>query len=317
MIVRSKPTVWQLFSLFRLSIVPRIAPQLATVFLFACGVAALECGAFWQPPSPGWRLAMFRLLSGWNVGPFTLLGVALSIFVGFRNNACYDRWWEARRQLGSLIGEMRSLARLAVTLPGADRARRERMVRVAIGYAYALMAHLRQTAMPAEVQQYASAALRSRLGETRDVPGAMLHGLATDCAAMLAEGECGEQIYRLFEDRLNAFAAIQVACERIRGTPTPFPYTLLLNRTAYAYCFLLPFGLVSTMGWGTPLFCSLVAYAFFGLDALGDELEEPFGASLNALPLDAMARTIEISLLEALGVSPLPKPLQPVRSVLR
>jgi len=71
------------------------------------------------------------------------------------------------------------------------------------------------------------------------------------------------------------------------------------------------------MGYATPVFCGVVAYTFFGLDALGDELEEPFGAWVNALPLSAMARTVEIGLLDALGERELPEPLQPVDSVLR
>uniref|UniRef100_UPI0020907FFE bestrophin family protein n=1 Tax=Acinetobacter oleivorans TaxID=1148157 RepID=UPI0020907FFE len=33
---------------------------------------------------------------------FTLIGVVLSIFLGFKNTACYDRWWEARKLWGVL-----------------------------------------------------------------------------------------------------------------------------------------------------------------------------------------------------------------------
>ncbi len=49
----------------------------------------------------------------------------------------------------------------------------------------------------------------------------------------------------------------------------------------------------------------------FGLDALGDELEQPFAKSQNGVPLDAMVRGIEIAALEALGETDLPQPLQP------
>jgi putative membrane protein len=56
----------------------------------------------------------------------------------------------------------------------------------------------------------------------------------------------------------------------------------------------------------------IVAYTFFGLDALGDEIEEPFGQLPNDLPLDAICRTIEINLRESLGESDLPPPLRPV-----
>ncbi|WP_024603899.1 MULTISPECIES: bestrophin family ion channel [unclassified Pseudoalteromonas] len=88
---------------------------------------------------------------------------------------------------------------------------------------------------------------------------------------------------------------------------------LLVQRTAYLYCLILPFGIVASMGLITPLFCAIIAYTFFGLDALSKELEEPFGLSANDLPLSAISRAIEISLLEILGTTELPTPIQPVK----
>ncbi|MNT60876.1 Bestrophin, RFP-TM, chloride channel [compost metagenome] len=61
----------------------------------------------------------------------------------------------------------------------------------------------------------------------------------------------------------------------------------------------------------------IIAYTFFGLDALGDELEDPFGLEENDLPLSALARVIEVDLLEGLGVRPLPEAAAPVDYVLR
>ena len=117
--------------------------------------------------------------------------------------------------------------------------------------------------------------------------------------------------------RLVAMSGIQAACERIATTPLPFAYTLLVHRTAYLFCILLPFGLVATMGLATPLIAAITAYTFFGLDALGDELEEPFGASENAVPLDSLMRLVEISVLEAAGQCDLPEPLKAIDYVLR
>ena len=300
MIVHRKPSLLQLLCLYRLSVVPRVAPQLLAVVLASTLVTVV-----------GHRFpAHFRTLS---VAPFTLLGIAISIFLGFRNNACYDRWWEGRRQLGTLVGELRSLARITTTLPTKDHDRRTRIVLQTIAYTYALMAHLRAQPTPTEVARYAPDPLPTG---TRNLPDTLLRSIAAELGAMLADREIGEQLYLRFDDRLVASAGIQAACERILSTPTPFSYTLLLHRTAYAFCFLLPFGLVGTFGYATPLFCTLVAYAFFGLDQLGDELELPFGPNLNCLPLSAMARTIEISLLESLH-QPTPDPLQPIHSILR
>ena len=70
------------------------------------------------------------------------------------------------------------------------------------------------------------------------------------------------------------------------------------------------------MGYGTPVVTVILAYAFFGLDALGQELEEPFGRTPNAVPLDALVRAIEIAALEALGEAELPPPLLPKDYVL-
>ena len=49
---------------------------------------------------------------------------------------------------------------------------------------------------------------------------------------------------------------------------------------------------------------AVLAYAFFGLDQLGEEMEDPFGLEPNDLPLDALVRTIEIDQLDALGERP-------------
>ena len=122
MIVRPKPRVWELFGIVRLSILPQVAPQIVTVMVFSAVV--VEFGRLYP-----------AVLRTFNVAPFTLLGIALSIFLGFRNNACYERWWEARRQLGALIGEMRSFARALVSVAGGDDARRRGGVRRAGGCA--------------------------------------------------------------------------------------------------------------------------------------------------------------------------------------
>jgi putative membrane protein len=117
--------------------------------------------------------------------------------------------------------------------------------------------------------------------------------------------------FRILDERLAALAALQAGCERIANTPLPFAYTLLLHRAAYVFCLLLPFGLAAPLGWFTPLFVVLIAYSFFGLDALSEELEDPFGMEANDLPLDRMCRICEISVLEALG-EPAPEPLTAV-----
>ena len=106
-----------------------------------------------------------------------------------------------------------------------------------------------------------------------------------------------------------ALSEMHTGCDRIANTPIPFAYSVLLNRTVYFFCFMLPFSLGSLLGLVTPLLVGILAYTFLGLDALSTEIEEPFGTQSNDLPLDAMVRTIEIELLSTLG-RPTPPPIQ-------
>ncbi len=160
---------------------------------------------------------------------------------------------------------------------------------------------------PSEVEFYRTAQNR---------PDLLLRLMSADLARLRAGGGISDIQYQMLDASVGQMGAVQAACERIRNTPLPFGYTLLLHRTAYLFCFLLPFGFVDTLGWGSPFVAALVAYTFFGLDALGDELEDPFSNRPNALAIGALADTIEINLREALGETDLPPLPQPKDFVL-
>src|SRR6478609_5817896 len=109
MIVRPRPGLLAILFTLHGSVLPQVAVKILLITLVACAVVAAE--RHWPE--------LLSLNAG--VAPFTLVGLALSIFLSFRNNACYDRWWEARRHWGSLIGEVRNLARiLPALLPERD-----------------------------------------------------------------------------------------------------------------------------------------------------------------------------------------------------
>ncbi len=302
MIVRPRPSAFGLLFILRGSIVPMVAPRVLLVLAVSAGIAWLHHVA------PG----HFRDLT---LAPFTLLGLALSIFLGFRNNACYERWWEARKQMGQLVAEARGLVRDGLVLLPGDPALRRRVARRTVAFAHALRGQLRDAADD-EPGKWLPAAEWARVAQARSRPDAILLAQAAELGGLLRRGELPDNLYWLFSDRLQALTAIQTACERLRSTPTPFTYTLLLHRTAWLFCLLLPFGIVGALGVATPVAATILAYAFFGLDALGDELEQPFSLSQNAVPLDALVRAVEIAVLEGLGEAELPPALQPQNFVL-
>ena len=298
MIVRPRPRFVGVFTILRGSILTVVAPQVAAVAVLSVGVVAV------QRHYP-------RSFETFNAAPFTLLGLALSIFLSFRNTSCYDRWWEGRRQWGTLIVEMRAFARIiSILYPGdGEAAFRRQMFRSAIGFAHAVAARLRDEDEVAATAEWVVAA------DGPNVPDAILTSIAAALAERPRRGSVDLIPVQMVEAHVAAMAGVQAACERIHSTPLPFAYSLLLQRTAYLFCGLVPVGLAPSLGWFTPVLAGVIAYTFFGLDALGTELEEPFGRAANDLPLDALVRTIERDLLAAAGAA-VPPPLVPIDHVL-
>jgi ion channel-forming bestrophin family protein len=305
MIVRDRPSGWRLFFILRGSIVQQVAKQILLTVLLAVVVTAF-------------RGPLTRYGITFSPVPFTILGLALSIFLGFQNNAAYDRFWEGRKLWGELLISSRILARQVGSILGHSvgeapdlEAARRRMVLTTIAFAHALRHHLRGSDPRADLEPLIEPDRLEAVLASRNRPEALLRSLGQDLAQGIRAGWIGEPLAAMLDGTLNALGHVAGGCERIKSTPIPFPYTLLLHRTAYLYCFLLPFGLADSVGLATPLISGLVSYTFFGLDALRNEIEEPFGQLPNSLPLAALCRTIEIDLREALGETVLPPPLAP------
>lgn len=299
MIVRDRPSAWQLFFILRGSVLPRIGGPLLTTIGIAVMVTMLHGRLF------DTKVTLTPI-------PFSLMGLALAIFLGFRNSASYDRWWEGRKLWGDLLIRARSLTRLWLNhvRPGSPSEATEQVYRL-IAFAYALKHGLRGAGAE-RAAAFLPEAEPDDPAHRINPPDAILRRFSAVLAGAAGDGRVQPMMVAEMEETLTALAAIQAGCERIRSTPLPFTYTLMLHRTAYLYCLMLPFGLVDTIGYATPLVVGLISYTFFGLDALGDEIEEPFGLLPNDLPLDSLCRRVEIDLRAALGERDLPEPPPPV-----
>jgi len=298
MIVRAKPNLINVLISLKGSIAKRIALRSLLVTLLASAIVLVET----------LHPAYFSKV---NATPFTLLGLSLSIFMNFRNNACYDRWYEARKALGAMVMDVRSMIRETQVIK--DKQQRSKVLLDLCGFAHALNAKLRK-----EDELSAASTWLSKLpsANTPNIPERILRHVGQQCSTLAESGEINEWRYTLMANHLTNLTTTQTTCERIKSTPLPFPYTLLLHRTIYIFCILLPFAMAEPLGWLTPVFTAIVSYTFFGLDAIGDELEDPFGRDENDLPTNAIVRTIEREVLDALGATELPPLLQPVDFVL-
>ncbi|WP_308417185.1 bestrophin family protein [Chitiniphilus shinanonensis] len=300
MIVRP-PQHW-LFMVFtwRGSVLSSILPRLGLNLAFALLVVALH----------GWFEGFGLHLS---IGPFSLMGIALAIFLGFRNNTSYDRFWEARKLCGGVMVHTRSLLRQAIAMTGRapDDARIVHFAALLQAFAFALKHQLRQTDPAADLARLLPAPLAARLAAAQFAPAMLLRELGLWLAEERAAGRLSDILWQSLDANLDRLSDILGSCERIASTPLPYAYSVLLHRTIYLYCSLLPLGLVDSIGLLTPLISVFVAYTFMALESIAGELETPFGTEPNDLALDAICRTVERTLLEMTDAPQLPPPLQP------
>lgn len=309
MIVKEKISWMRLLFSFRGSSFVETWPRILTVTVVAIVVTYVELY---------YNIQKYTLTTT----PFALIGVAVGIFLGFRNNASYDKFWEGRKLWGALVNTTRSLTRQTCHMIDSRRdseeVRRFRAVFVKriIAFVHALRCHLRDQDPSGEIKRFLPAEDFDQVIAVKHRPLAILQQLSRDLAIARKRQWLGGFNYPFMEQQLNEFSNILGACERIKNTPIPFSYSVLIHRIVAAYCLFLPFGLVETTGVLTPVVVLMISYAFFELDAIGDEIENPFGTHPNDLPLAAISRNIEINLLELINDPDRPDALKPVDEIL-
>ena len=279
------------------SALPRAWPKILAATLVAGAATWAEHGLHLRVPSM-------------TPTPFTILGVAISIFLGFRNNEAYNRFWEARTLWGGLINASRNLGRQTMTLVVSKDERvaafHEDVLLATIAYGHALRRHLHNEDPLLEVASTMRPDETEWLRGQSNVPIAILQLVGRRLAHARRQGWVDEGATVVLETTLAEMTSAQGGCERIKNTPVPDTYRLLSGTIVTFYCFFLPFGLVDSVGMLTPLVVLFVAYALFGLDALGEEVTEPFGDDPHDLPLGSYTETIETNLRQLLGSRELP-----------
>jgi putative membrane protein len=289
---------------------PHVSRRLGLILLFDITIAVLYTtgGLTW--------LSLPEL-------PLPIIGGALSVFLAFRNNSAYDRWWEARMLWGSLVNTARTFARQALTLVDGgpfDEEREESgalvspraLVELQIAYVHALRCHLRrqnpfpelERTLPGEVVEY----LRTQ----RNVPAALLLVKGRILRKLYDSGRLDSFRFTALDRSLTDLCNVQGACERIKNTPLPRQYEYFPRVLVGLYCLLLPFGLVEGLRMLTPVASTLVSFIFVSLDTIGREIENPFENTVHDTPMSTLTRAIEINLRQNLGQEKLPADVRPV-----
>jgi ion channel-forming bestrophin family protein len=224
-----------------------------------------------------------------------LSGIILSILLGFRNNAADSRWWEARKLWGQLVNDSRNFSLKVAAHPmlGADD--RSAVARLLVGFAHALKLRLRGVGDLAAVPGFDHDELAAS-----HVPQSLAGRLFELLNAWRTAGKIDGYDLLAFDVHARGLMDVCGACERIRGTPLAASYRALLRIGIGVYLFISPIYVVRDFGrWAVPIVV-LVAFFLLGVEMVAHDVEEPFGAEGDDLPLDRYCETIEASMREVL-----------------
>jgi len=233
----------------------------------------------------------------------SILGIVLGLFLVFRINSAYERWWEGRSRWGLLVNDTRNLAqKFGAMLPQSEEATR-RFFRVMISnFPFALKEHLRDGTKIDELEDPGDGSFE-KLKTASNVPNVILSLIYDKTQRLMSQGKINGQQMIVLDTELHEFTSIQGACERIKNTPIPYSYSMYIKKFIFIFVITLPFGFVTSFGYVTIPVVLLLFYILVSIELIAEEIEDPFGTDVNDLPTDALSEKIRNDINEIFEVT--------------
>ncbi len=255
----------------------------------------------------------------------SILGVGLSIIIGFSNNANYDRWWEARKIWGGIVNYSRSLAVQIITYPSEEfrRVKEDKrkewskdIVYRHIAWINALRLHLRKQNSWQEIEPLLEPNEYLKIANVVNKPTQLNLNQAKQLTEGFEQGLIDDFRHVAIMEVITELYNLQGKCERIKNTPFPKQYDFFTQLSMWIFILILPFTLLNHMTVAMPVISILVSTVFILLEKSGRATGNPFENVAQDISMTALCKTIEIDLREMLAETNLPEPLQPKDNIL-
>ena len=230
----------------------------------------------------------------------SLLGIVLGLFLVFRTNSAYDRWWEGRKLWGSMVNNTRNFAhKLNAFLDKKDIESRQWFIQMIPNFVISVKEHLRMGVNVRDLD-ISDETFIGRLDGVKHIPN-KLSSMMYERVNKLYETKIisGDQLF-ILDKELKEFSEILGGCERIKSTPIPYSYTMYIKQFIFIYIITLPFAFVTTSGYITVPIVMLVTFVLLSVELIAEEIEDPFGRDINDLPTDELSEKIKDNVREIL-----------------
>lgn len=230
----------------------------------------------------------------------SLLGIVLGLFLVFRTNSAYDRWWEGRRLWGGMVNSTRNLAlKLNAYVSKENHEDRDWLAKMISNFVFATKESLRRGVLMHEMLPVSEDFIED-LKKYKHKPNRISALLYEKVNSLYKDGQItGDQLINL-DKELKDLIDLMGACERIRNTPIPYSYMMYIKKFIFIYIITLPFGFLTDSGYFTILIVLLVTFVLMSVELIAEEIEDPFGHDLNDLPTEELSVKIRENVQEIL-----------------
>jgi putative membrane protein len=242
-----------------------------------------------------WKLSEQSHLKNLNT-LHTTLSFVLSLLLAYRTNTAYDRWWEGRKLWGALVNNSRNLA-MKLNAMLTMKSDRSYFMKMIPAYASVLAKHL----MKEEVSLTLLEDLDLEIDHHKHKPNQVANLMFKRVNELYKSGSISGDQLIILNTELQSFTDICGACERIKNTPIPYSYSVFIKKFIFFFVMTLPFGFVFSLGYYVIPVVVFIFYVLASLELIAEEIEDPFGADSNDLPLVKIASNIKKHILEILA----------------
>jgi ion channel-forming bestrophin family protein len=234
--------------------------------------------------------------------------IVLGLLLVFRTNTAYDRFWEGRKFWGILNNSIRNLAR-QIWVSVDERELLDREVKIAtlrllVAFAVATKLHLRSEPVNDELKDLISPFRYEKLINMNNPPLEIAFWIGDYMQQQYEKNRLNMYQLAAMQKLLNDMVDSLGGCERILKTPMPLAYAIHLKQLLLIYCLSLPFQMVKDFGWFTGVMVVLVSFTLLGIEAIGLEIENPFGHDANDLPLDPICANMRRNMEDLITLAP-------------
>jgi len=241
-----------------------------------------------------------------SVADSVVCNLVLGLLLVFRTNTAYDKFWEGRKIWGTLVINIRNLAReIHIGLPSSDPDKAQ-VLKFLVAFAIATKLYLRQEPIDASIEALVNSSQAARLRSVKHPPLEITLWIGSYLEQQYQQQIIDSTRLSTLTNALNNLIAGLTGCERILKTPTPMAYSIYLKRLILIYCLSLPFHFVETLGLWTGLLMLIVSFILLGVEEIANEIESPFGHDPNDLLLDDICHGIldNVETIAAFGSLP-------------